>query len=37
MSAAYYCPRCRSDDLEPLGTLRGTVYRCRRCGHTFNA
>lgn len=32
---AYYCPRCGSDDLEALGALRGIVYRCRRCGHTF--
>ena len=36
-SSAYLCPRCGSDDLEALGVLRATVYRCRRCGHTFQA
>ena len=36
MSAiAYRCPRCGSDDLSVLGALRGTVYQCRRCRHTF--
>lgn len=32
---AYYCPRCGSQDLEVLGHLRRTIYRCRDCGHQF--
>lgn len=33
---AYSCPRCGSADLEVIGVLRGTVYKCRACGFTFN-